>query len=73
MGAGAMPTDVELAGLEERRAELRGKYLKPSKDRPSTPGRGIHHAALICSDVGADDPVLPGSARVPAGGAGGEP
>ena len=46
-----MPTDVELAGLEERREELRGKYLKPSKDRPTTPGRGIHHAAFICSDV----------------------
>src|SRR6478609_6251162 len=46
-----MPTEVELAGLEERRAELRGKYLKGSRDRPSTPGRGIHHAVLICSDV----------------------
>ena len=45
-----MPTDVELARLEERRAELRGKYLKSAKTAP-TPGRGIHHAALICCDV----------------------
>jgi glyoxylase I family protein len=46
-----MPTDVELAELEERRAELRAKYLKPAKGRPTTPGRGIHHAAFICSDL----------------------
>ena len=46
-----MPTDEELVQLEVRRAELRGKYLKPAAERPPTPGRGIHHAALICSDV----------------------
>jgi glyoxylase I family protein len=36
--------------LETRRAELRGRYLRPVAER-SSPGRGIHHAALICSDV----------------------
>ena len=36
--------------LEARRAELRGMYLRPVAER-SSPGRGIHHAALICSDV----------------------
>src|SRR6476646_4963484 len=36
--------------LEARRAELREKYLLPTEER-DTPGRGIHHAALICSDV----------------------
>ena len=46
-----MPTDAELVELEARRAELREKYLRPPQDRPPTPGRGIHHAALICSDV----------------------
>jgi glyoxylase I family protein len=45
------PTDAELVELEARRAELRGKYLRPPGERPPTPGRGIHHAALICSDV----------------------
>ena len=45
-----MPTDAELVELEARRTELRGKYLKPAAERPPTPGRGIHHAALICSD-----------------------
>ena len=45
-----MPTDAELVELEARRTELREKYLKPAAERPPTPGRGIHHAALICSD-----------------------
>src|ERR1700710_1694232 len=46
----AEPTESEQAELEARRAELREKYLKPIEERTS-PGRGIHHAALICSDV----------------------
>ena len=46
----AQPTESEQVELEARRAELREKYLKPLEER-NTPGRGIHHAALICSDV----------------------
>jgi len=46
-----MPTDSEVVELEARRQELRGKYLRPPADRPPTPGRGVHHAVLICSDV----------------------
>ena len=46
-----MLSDVELAQLEDRRAELRGTYLKPSNDRPASSARGIHHAVLICSDL----------------------
>lgn len=46
-----MPTDAELVELEERRADLRTRYQRAVADRPQTPGRGIHHAALICSDV----------------------
>lgn len=46
-----MPTDEELQALERRRAELRDRHLRPAPQRPQTPGRGIHHAALICSDV----------------------
>lgn len=46
-----MPTESELVELEARRAELRAQYLRPPAQRPSTPGRGIHHAALICSNV----------------------
>jgi glyoxylase I family protein len=46
-----MATESELPALEARRAELRGQYLRPAAQRPATNGRGIHHAALICSDV----------------------
>src|SRR6476646_7844417 len=46
-----MPTESELVELEARRAELRGTYLRPVSERKPTPGRGIHHAALICSNV----------------------
>ena len=45
------PTDAELVELEARRRELREHYLVPVSERPESPGRGIHHAALICSDV----------------------
>jgi len=43
--------DTALIALEARREELRRKHLAAPADRPSTPGRGIHHLALICSDV----------------------
>src|SRR3954447_8678696 len=45
------PTESERRDLEQRRAELRDKHLKPPGQRPPTNARGIHHAALICSDV----------------------
>jgi glyoxylase I family protein len=45
------PDDTERARLAERRAELSEKYVKPPADRPASNARGIHHAALICSDV----------------------
>jgi len=44
------PTDQELVQLAQRRKELAAKYILPV-DQRDTPGRGIHHAALICSDV----------------------
>jgi glyoxylase I family protein len=46
-----MPSEVALAELESRRGELRQKYVLPAAELPPTPGRGIHHAVLICSDV----------------------
>ena len=46
-----MPSESELVELEARRAELREQYLRPPDARPTSNGRGIHHAALICSDV----------------------
>ena len=50
MAAPSPPTEAELVELAHRREELKTKYLMPV-DQRDTPGRGIHHAALICSDV----------------------
>src|SRR5947207_9243866 len=44
------PTEAERAQLEQRRAELRERYLTPTQQRPESTARGIHHAALICSN-----------------------
>src|SRR4026209_2754334 len=45
-----MLDESQLGELEARRAELRERDLRPVAERVS-PGRGIHHAALICLDV----------------------
>ncbi|HEX7355561.1 MAG TPA: VOC family protein [Mycobacteriales bacterium] len=36
--------------LEQRRSELRERYLVPLDHRAPSTAAGIHHAALICSD-----------------------
>ena len=40
---------LDLEAIKAERARLQAAYLTP--DRPATSARGIHHAALICSDV----------------------
>jgi catechol 2,3-dioxygenase-like lactoylglutathione lyase family enzyme len=42
-------TEIDLAAIKAGRARLEATYITP--DRPATSARGIHHAALICSDV----------------------
>ena len=37
--------------LAARRAELSEQYLAPRADRPASTARGVHHVALISSDV----------------------
>lgn len=37
--------------LAARRTELSAQYLKPRTERPASTARGVHHVALICSDV----------------------
>src|SRR5262245_5785015 len=34
-----------------RREALRRDYLQPRAQRPGTSARGVHHLALICSDI----------------------
>lgn len=46
-----MADEAELPALAARRAELKERYLRPAAKREPSNGRGIHHAALICSDV----------------------
>jgi catechol 2,3-dioxygenase-like lactoylglutathione lyase family enzyme len=43
------PTAVELQAIEVERRRLRDTYLR--SDRPESSARGIHHVALLSSDV----------------------
>lgn len=42
---------AERTDFEARRAELADRYLVPEAERPRSTARGVHHLALICSDV----------------------
>ncbi|MFH8799071.1 VOC family protein [Streptomyces sp. NPDC017936] len=37
--------------LEARRRRIRDRHLRPSGERPASSARGLHHTALISSDV----------------------
>jgi catechol 2,3-dioxygenase-like lactoylglutathione lyase family enzyme len=37
--------------LTARRQEIAGRHLKPAGERPASSARGVHHVALISSDV----------------------
>ena len=37
--------------MATRRAEISAQYLKPRESRPASSARGVHHVALISSDV----------------------
>jgi catechol 2,3-dioxygenase-like lactoylglutathione lyase family enzyme len=39
------------AVMAERRAELRSRHLAPPGSRPPSTARGLHHTALVSSDV----------------------
>lgn len=45
------PTEEELVEIRQRREDLKQQYVVPVGERPASTARGIHHAALICSDV----------------------
>ncbi len=45
------PSGDQLAALHQRRAELREQHLAAAPDRPASTARGLHHTALISSDV----------------------
>jgi glyoxylase I family protein len=44
-------TDQERIDFAARREHWRQTYQKPGAQRPRSTARGVHHVALICSDV----------------------
>jgi catechol 2,3-dioxygenase-like lactoylglutathione lyase family enzyme len=42
-------TDLDHDAITARREELKAQFLRA--DRPHTTARGVHHVALLCSDV----------------------
>jgi catechol 2,3-dioxygenase-like lactoylglutathione lyase family enzyme len=44
-------TNRDLPALEVTRARLRDQHLRPVDQRPASSARGLHHTALISSDV----------------------
>lgn len=51
VGPAVVPDGVDLDAVEARRAALVARYLKPAPERPASSARGVHHVALISSDV----------------------
>ena len=45
------PDTADRQQFEDRRAVLRGQYLQPPGERPASSARGLHHTALLSSDV----------------------
>ena len=43
--------NTDLAAREAERERLRRAYLQPARERPDSAARGVHHTALISSDV----------------------
>ena len=41
----------DLDAVFARRAQIRETHLRPAEQRPSSTARGLHHTALVCSDV----------------------
>lgn len=44
-------TELDVAGLAERREDIRRSHLRPAGERPPSSARGVHHTALVSSDV----------------------
>ena len=44
-------TDLDLTAIDAERDRIRAAYLKPDAERPASTARGLHHFALVCSDV----------------------
>ncbi|MGH8892105.1 MAG: VOC family protein [Actinomycetes bacterium] len=43
--------DIDLDAVERERDRIRATYLRPAGERPASSARGLHHFALLSSDV----------------------
>ena len=44
-------TQIDLAAIEVERDRIRSTYLRAESDRPPSSARGLHHMAVVSSDV----------------------
>src|SRR4051794_5329610 len=44
-------TELDTEALARERERIRSEHLVPRPQRPTSSARGLHHTALICSDV----------------------
>ncbi len=44
-------TGRDLAALDAARDDIRTRHLRPAGERPASSARGLHHTALVSSDV----------------------
>jgi catechol 2,3-dioxygenase-like lactoylglutathione lyase family enzyme len=44
-------SSVDLAAINAHREYIKTTYLRDEGDRPTSSARGLHHFALVCSDV----------------------
>lgn len=47
----AAPTATELQSLEDARARIRDTHMRDAAGRPPSSARGLHHVAVLSSDV----------------------
>jgi catechol 2,3-dioxygenase-like lactoylglutathione lyase family enzyme len=50
-GGAEQVDEVQRADLSAARDRIRSAFLNPRDERPPSSARGVHHVALICSDV----------------------
>src|SRR5256885_3096685 len=48
---GMSDTEIDLQAIEAERERIRAEHLRPKNERPPSTARGVHHTALLSSDV----------------------
>ena len=44
-------TEIDLDTINAERERIRAEHLRPKAERSASSARGVHHTALLCSDV----------------------